>query len=1067
MRYRDVPAKLDLPTLEHRILKHWQDNASFEKLVEKNRGKPPWSFLDGPITANNPMGVHHAWGRSYKDMFCRYHAMLGHELRYQNGFDCQGLWVEVEVEKELGFKSKRDIETYGIAEFVEKCKERARRFAAIQTQQSQRLGYWMDWSDSYYTMSDENNYTIWAFLKKCHERGWMYKGTDVMPWCGRCGTGLSQHEIATEGYREITHLSPYVKFKLKDRPGESLIAWTTTPWTLTSNVAAAVHPDKTYLKVKQGSEIHYVIAAREPILKEKGAYEIVDRVPGSSLVGLDYESPFRELPAQAGIVHKVVGWTEVLETDGTGVVHIAPGCGKEDFQLGKERGLAVVAPLDELGNFLPNFGQFTGKAAGSVAEEVVAFLKANGVLYKQEHYKHSYPVCWRCSSEVVFRLVDEWFIDMGDKLDKPDDEVTPEEKAQNLRYQIIDSAKQAKWIPGYGLDRELDWLHNMEDWMISKKRYWGLALPIFVCECGTFDVIGGKEELKSRAVSGWEELEGHSPHRPYIDQVKVACKACGKPASRVKDVGNPWLDAGIVGFSTLKWSTDKEYWEKWFPADLVTESFPGQFRNWFYSILAMGTVMAGRSPFKTLFGYALMKAQDGREMHKSWGNAIEFNEAADKAGVDAMRWLYASHIPDQNLLFGYPAIDEARKKLLTLWNVYSFFITYANVDNFDPAEAQVPLAERNVLDRWILGSLQKLVANARESYGDYHVHTLMRQVERFVDELSTWYVRRSRRRFWKSEAGSDKLAAYQTLHEVLVTLTEILAPILPFVTEDMYQNLVRSGNPQAEESVHHRSFPVAKLDMVDEALNKRMALILEIVERGRNAREEVRIKVRQPLQTLVIKLPEGTTPAELAELEPMIVEELNIKSIEYRDDVSSLLELGVQANGSKIGPRFGKDAQKVFGALKKLTAKDLVDYREGNSLDLTIDGKTVTLAADEVQVRKAAVKGWTLGISGKVVVLISTEVTTELKYEGFVREAIRAIQDLRKSKQLHVADRIHLRLDTTPVLRAAIEANAELLKRETLAAEITFGDAGEGATVVKMDDETLKLDLSVAPGASS
>ncbi|MBK8253313.1 MAG: isoleucine--tRNA ligase [Polyangiaceae bacterium] len=1060
MRYREVPAKLDLPALEQRTLKFWEEERSFEKLREKNRGKPPWSFLDGPITANNPMGVHHAWGRSYKDMFNRYNAMLGRELRYQNGFDCQGLWVEVEVEKELKFKSKRDIEQFGIAEFVEKCKERARRFAAVQTQQSIRLGYWMDWSNSYYTMSDENNYTIWAFLKKCHERGWVYKGTDVMPWCGRCGTGLSQHEIATEGYREITHLSPYVRFRLKDRPGESLLAWTTTPWTLTSNVAAAVHPDKTYLKVKQGNEIVYVMEAREQILKEKGAYEIIDRIKGAALEGLTYESPFADLPAQKDVVHKVVAWTEVLESDGTGVVHIAPGCGKEDFQLGKERGLAVVAPLDELGQFLPGFGPFTGRAAGEVAQDVVAMLKERGMLYKREDYKHSYPVCWRCSSEVVFRLVDEWFISMGEKLDKPDDEVTPEEKAQNLRYQIIDSAKQARWIPGYGLDRELDWLHNMEHWMISKKRYWGLALPIFICEgCGQFDVVGGREELKERAVAGWAEFEGNSPHRPWIDGVKIKCSKCNGIANRIKDVGNPWLDAGIVGFSTMNYSTDRDYWAKWFPAELVTESFPGQFRNWFYSILAMSTVLAGRAPFKTLFGYALMKAEDGREMHKSWGNAIEFNEAANKEGVDAMRWLYASHIPDQNLLFGYKSIAEARKKLITLWNVYSFFVTYANVDNFDPSSAPVPLSERNVLDRWILGSLQRLVAAAHDGYQNYHVHTFMRHTDRFLEDLSNWYVRRSRRRFWKSEAGSDKTAAYQTLYEVLVTLCEILAPVLPFVTEEMYQNLVRNAVPGSEESVHHRAFPTAKGDYIDEALAKRMDILLEVVERGRQAREEAKIKIRQPLQTLVIKLPEGTSPKDLADLEPQIFEELNVKAIEYRDDVATLLELGVSANSKKIGPRFGKDAQKVFAALKKLTAGDLSHYREGSPLDLTIDTGTVTLGPDEVNVRKAAVKGWSLGDSPKVQVLISTEVTTELKYEGLVREAIRAIQDLRKTSGLHVADRITLTLDSTPVLRAAIEANMDMLKRETLALQVVFGNAGEKPLFVEMDEENVKISL--------
>ncbi|MBI4863117.1 MAG: isoleucine--tRNA ligase [Candidatus Riflebacteria bacterium] len=1060
-RYQEVPSKVDFPSLEHRILDFWKEQRCFETLRERNRGKPRWSFLDGPITANNPMGVHHAWGRFYKDAFCRFNAMLGRELRYQNGFDCQGLWVEVEVEKELGFKTKRDIEEFGIAAFVAKCKDRVRHFAGVQTQQSIRLGYWMDWDDSYYTMSDENNYTIWAFLKKCHQNGWIYKGTDVMPWCGRCGTGLSQHEIATEGYRELTHVSPYLRLPISDRKDEYLLVWTTTPWTLTSNVACAVHPEHTYLKVRQGDAVYYLIQSRESILKEKGPYQVLEKIPGSQLVGWTYTGPFDELEVQAGTVHRVIPWTEVTEKEGTGIVHIAPGCGKEDFELSKIHGLSVIAPLDELGMFGPRYGSLAGKEAGAVAQEVLDLLKAKGLLYKRENYSHSYPVCWRCSRELVFRLVDEWYIRMGEQLDKPLDQITPEEKRQNLRYQIIDVIKEARWIPSYGHDRELDWLRNMHDWMISKKRYWGLALPIFLCEaCGTFDVIGGREELKARAVAGWDQVEGQSPHRPWVDAIRIACPGCGESAARIKDVGNPWLDAGIVPLSTMGWSSDREYWTRWFPADLITESFPGQFRNWFYSILAMSTVMAGRAPFKTLFGYASMKAQDGREMHKSWGNSIDFNEAAEKAGVDPMRWLFATHIPEQNLCFGYAAIDEARRRFLTLWNVYSFFVTYARVDGFDPGRPRIPVAQRSVLDRWILGSLQKLIDEARRGYGEYQLHVFMRHLERFIDGLSTWYVRRSRRRFWKSEDDQDKLAAYQTLHEVLVTVVEILAPVTPFVTEEMYQNLVRSWDDQAPVSVHHRTFPTADASLVDEALNQTMDQVLVIVELARQARQKAALKVRQPLAKMLVKLPSTITPDSIRPFEAQIKEELNIKELDYRKDLADLIFVSVKLEAQKAGPRLGKVMQKALAAFKTLSGDEVVARIARGPLHLEVGGAPLAILPEEVTVERKGAPGYALAESGELVVLISTEVTEALKQEGLVRDLIRHVQELRKESRLDVADRIELTLEAGQATTGAVRANLEMLRKETLATQVSFRPPDlPHRTEVKLDDETVAVSL--------
>ncbi len=505
--FKPVPTKVDFTAMERDRLRWWEEQDMIGKYLRHNAASlKKWSFIDGPITANNPMGVHHAWGRTYKDLYQRLKTMQGYHQRYQNGFDCQGLWIEVEVERERGFRSKRDIEDFGIARFVEECKARVRKFAAVQTEQSIRLGYWMDWENSYYTFSDENNYTIWLALKRCHENGWIYKGHDVMPWCPRCATGLSQHEIVTEGYREITHPSVYLRLPLRGRPDEYLLVWTTTPWTLSANVAAAVHPDLTYVRVRQGGDVYYLSRATVETSLQ-GEYEVLGELRGKDMVGWTYHGPFDELPKQEGVEHRVVPWEEVSETEGTGIVHIAPGCGKEDFELSKQFDLAVIAPLDENGVFLEGYGWLSGRPVGEVAQPVFDDLKRKGMLYRVQDYTHRYPVCWRCDSELVFRLVDEWFISMD-----------------RLRDRIAAVTEKIRWIPEFGLARELDWLQNMEDWMISKKRYYGLALPIYECgNCGNFEVIGSEVELRQRAVEGWDEFAGHSPHKPWIDAVKIIC----------------------------------------------------------------------------------------------------------------------------------------------------------------------------------------------------------------------------------------------------------------------------------------------------------------------------------------------------------------------------------------------------------------------------------------------------------------------------------------------------------------------------------------------------------------
>jgi len=1092
---KSVPSSVDFVAQEHQVLDFWRETDAFRKLVQLRKDGPTWSFIDGPITANNPMGVHHGWGRTYKDVFPRFWAMRGFCARYQNGFDCQGLWVEVEVEKEEGFGSKQDIEEYGIARFVRKCKERVLRYAAVQTEQSIRLGYWMDWNDpdflrdlaarlardpaetitvegpegpvtdtvenivgrlglpelggSYFTFSNENNYMIWTMLKRCWERGWLYKGRDVMPWCPRCATGISQHEIVTEGYREMTHPSVTLRFPLRQRPGESLLVWTTTPWTLTSNVAAAVGPELTYVKVRQGDEVFYL--SKGALSTLDGKYEVLEEMAGAALEGWPYDGPFDELEAQrvAGgpEAHRVILWDEVGETEGSGIVHIAPGCGAEDFALGKEHDLPVIAPLDEEGTFLAGFGFLSGTSVGESAERVFENLREKGVLYKVEDYTHRYPVCWRCSTELVFRLVDEWFISM-----------------EELRHDMIEVTKQIRWIPSFGLDRELDWLRNMHDWMISKKRYWGLALPIWECkECGHFTVIGDEHELEERAVAGWDEFEGHTPHKPWIDAVRIECPECGAQVSRVPDVGNPWLDAGIVSFSTLQYRTNPEYWQRWYPADWISESFPGQFRNWFYSLLAMATVLENSPPFRTCFSYATLLAEDGREMHKSWGNAIEFNEAADRMGVDVMRWLYCAHKPENNLLFGYNRADEVRRQfLIPLWNVYSFFVTYANIDGWTPAPSTQDPASGNQLDRWILARLNKVVDQVTDRLENYDSYGATLAVEPFLDDLTNWYVRRSRRRFWKSEQDADKNAAYDTLYHVMTTLCRLLAPITPFVTEVMYQNLVRSVDADAPESVHHTDWPQADPAASDEALLERMALARQVVALGHSARNGQNIKLRQPLGRALVHLQaDGVELNE--ELMSLVRDELNVKQVDFVDDASDLVSYRLLPDNKVLGPRFGKRFPALRAALAALDPLAAVKRLQAKlALLLEVEGEQVELAPDEVLVQEEPREGLAVASERDVTVAVDIVLTSELVNEGLAREVVRRVQSLRKEADFNLDDRIRTTYQAEGELAEAIEAWREFIAAETLSVELAIGAPAEGAFVGEdqVGGRTLKLGIS-------
>ncbi|MEM5835016.1 MAG: isoleucine--tRNA ligase [Candidatus Aenigmatarchaeota archaeon] len=814
--------------IEKRILEFWEKEKIFEKLRERNRGNKRFSFLDGPITANNPMGVHHAWGRTLKDLFQRFYAMLGYDERYQNGFDCHGLWVEVEVEKELGFKSKKDIERFGIENFIEKCKERVLKFSEIQTRQSIRLGQWMDWKNSYYTMSEENIEAIWYFLKLCHKNGWIYESVRVMPWCPRCGTSLSQHELL-DSYKEMVHPGVYLKFKIKGKDNEYLLVWTTTPWTLTSNIALAVNPNFFYLKIKHNNEIYYIAEKLVNKLFKENEYEILKRLNGKELIGLEYESIYPYFTEQKDVIHKVIAWDMVSEDEGTGIVHIAPGCGEEDYELGMKYNLKAISPLDEFGVFKEGFDWLTGIFYKDGNKMIIEDLKNRGILIKVEDYSHRYPVCWRCKEELVFRLVKEWFIKMNE-----------------IRPKLIEEVEKVNWHPEFGKKLMIDWLNNMKDWCISRKRYWGLPLPFYKCSCGNLEVIGSRKELEEKASSGLEKLK--ELHRPWIDEVKIKCSKCGNEIERIKEVGDCWLDAGIVAFSTLNYFSDRSYWEKWYPADMVCE-MREQIKLWFFFLLLMSVVISGKAPYKNVVIYEKILDEKGNPMHKSLGNVIWLDDAFEKIGADVMRWLYVTHDPKENLNFGFNIAREIRRKLNIFYNVNKYVKTYIEVNNFDPKKERI--YEMDKLHKWLFSKLERTKLNVENLLKDYDFYRAAKNIEDFIlNEFSRWYIHIIREKVRESYTGEDKDLILYSLYTTQLELTKMLAPFIPFFAEDTYQNFFKRF--EKFESVHLMPWPEVNKTMIDDEIEKEMEIIKEIIEVVNALKKEKNIKNRWVLDKITI-----------------------------------------------------------------------------------------------------------------------------------------------------------------------------------------------------------------------
>jgi isoleucyl-tRNA synthetase len=1007
--FQSLPAVPDHPALEREILAWWDEERIFERLREQNRGGPKFSFIDGPITANNPMGVHHAWGRALKDVFQRYKAMRGFDQRYQNGFDCQGLWVEVEVERSLGLNSKREIEEYGIDRFAERCKERVAEYVGVMTAQSRRLGQWMDWGNDYLTFADTNIEYIWHFLEAVHERGWLFMGHRSTQWCPRCGTSLSQHE-QTDSYADLTHPSLYVRLPLREREGESLVVWTTTPWTLPANVAAAVKPDAEYV-LRDGSE--WVAVALYPDAEGK-------KVRGEELVGLQYEGPFDDLPAQEGVEHSVIPWDEVALDEGTGIVHIAPGAGTADFDLGREHGLPVLVAINEEGRMYPAYGRFEGLSTDEVAEPIVQELRERGLLVEEGQITHRYPVCWRCKTPLVFRVVDDWFI-----------------SAQEIRQPMLDANATVEWTPSFYKKRMDDWLRNMGDWNISRKRYFGLPLPFYPCEsCGRLNVVGSRRELEERAVSGLEQLQ--ELHRPWIDAVRIRCEGCEAEVERVAEVGDAWLDAGIVPLSTLGWQNperiphgygtgaaaglsgadlpDHAHWEQWFPADWVSE-MREQIRLWFYAISFMSVALVGESPYRRVLTYELMRDETGREMHKSWGNSIEANEAFEAMGADVMRWLYCAQPPHQNINFGYRPANEVKRRLLTLWNSVRFFLDYARIEGFVPGEAE---GELRPLDRWLVARGEEFLSAVEREYERYWTPGVVEEFERFADDLSNWYIRRSRRRFWK---GGDAVAL-QTLWNALLLAVRVVAPAMPFLADHLWRALRAE---EAPESVFLAGWPEHVQD-VDAAARAGIDEVRLVVELGRQARSQAGIKHRQPLRRLVV---DGTERA--AQYADEAREELRVKEVQFGPVDAT--ELRVKPNLPVLGPKLGKELGAVRTALEAGEFERLEDGR--------FRAAGHELAGDEVLVEQRGKEGWAVASENGVTVALDTRLDAELELEGRVLELIHRLNTMRKEAGLALTDRIVV---TLPEAEAELLQHEDWIKDETLAVRIeTDGGSAEPA----------------------
>ena len=1034
------PAMPNLTENEKEILKFWEDNKIFSKVKAKNKktGKY-YAFLDGPITANNEMKLHHCWNRSLKDIMLRYKALQGFDAHYQNGFDAQGLWVEVGVEKTLGLKDKHDILTYGMDKFTEACIERVNHFAGIISEQSQRLGQWMDWDDSYFTNSDTNITSIWYFLKKCFENGWLVEKYRPMPWCSHCGTSLSEHELA-DSYQDMEHTAVFFKLPIFEKDWDMLV-WTTTPWTLSSNVAIAVNPNLTYCVCVVKSSNRKLVVGKNAIKVLKDDLISVEKeVLGKDLANLSYQTCFEELKQQ-NFVHKIVEWDEVDAEEGSGAVHIAPGCGAEDFELGQKLGLPNVCPVDESGIFYDDFGFFAGKDANDVADLVFEELKSRGKLYYTHKYKHRYPICWRCKKPLIFRLTKEWYI-----------------KADEIRQKLIDAVETVEWQPSFMKKRMLDWLCNMGDWNISRKRFYGLPLPFYRCEkCGKLTVVGSLDELKK--LSSEKEVDSLPHlHRPYIDKIEITCPCCGEKVKRVSEVGDCWLDAGITPFSTKKYFTDREFFKKNFPAECVIE-MKEQIRLWFYSLLFMSVTLTGKAPYKKVIGFAMLVAEDGSKFSKSGPNNISFNDLVEKSGADVIRYIFASNNMLNDTRFGFSIIDEVKRKLLGLWNAYVFFNTYALIDKPNLENFKPNFETFDITDRWLWEQCNVFVENSIINYDNNNYYLVVKDFENFIDNLTNWYIRINRRRFWKSDDEDDKINAYFSLYNALKTVCRVMSPILPFITEHIWQNMVREIEKLESESIFISFFPTPSQTRF-KGLDEQTQSVREIIAIAQRLRNENQIKVKQPLKTMFLNVKQDVKEAAQT-FEQIIKDELNIKEIVFENDNNKFNNSYLSVNFKNAGAVLKGEVQKLKNLLLDSSESEMEKYVSGFKEGKVDVSEFKNLDSSLFNLCYKAKEEYVIATENEKTIVLDITIDENLMLEGLARELIRAIQVLRKQANFKVEERISVSLlNPTENLKKVIEIYEKRIKQEVLAKQIVEKiDCPSIEEKVEISDESLTVQL--------
>ena len=1052
-RFSEVSARVDFPALDARILSFWKDKRIFEKSLEGRDDAPVFVFYEGPPTANGRPGAHHVISRIFKDLFPRYKTMRGYRVPRKAGWDTHGLPVELEVERRLGIDGKQQIEDYGVAEFNKLCRESVVSYLGEWDRFTERIGFWVDLGDAYYTFTNEYIESVWWLLRQIWDKGLLYQGHKVVPYCPRCGTAISSHEVV-QGYKDVTEDSVYVRFPLRAEAAAqlgapagapvSLAVWTTTPWTLISNVAAAVHPDVTYALVESRGE--RFVLARELVAKVLGGKAVVEReFAGAELIGLDYERPFGFMEPDKR-AHFVIGADYVTTTDGTGIVHIAPAFGEEDMRVGLENDLPVVNAVDTEGRFIAEVTPWAGVFVKDADPAVIADLKQRGLLLGVEPYEHSYPFCWRCDTALLYYAKETWYI-----------------KTTAMKDELIQANEDVVWHPEHiKHGRFGEWLAGNVDWALSRDRYWGTPLPVWRCEEGHTHCVGSIAELREMAaVPLADDLE---LHRPYVDDVVLTCPRCGGEMRRAPEVIDAWFDSGSMPFAQWHYPFEHEdAFAERFPADFIAEAID-QTRGWFYSLLAISTLVTGRSSYKRVLCLGHILDADGQKMSKSKGNVVQPDDILDHQGADAFRWfMFASQNPWSPRRFSADMVDEVvRKFLLTVWNTYSFFTVYANIDRFDPTVEDVPLAERPLLDRWLIGELNTLVQTVTDGLEQYDATSTCRAIQQFVDDLSNWYVRRSRRRFWKSESDADKLAAYRTLYEALVTVVKLLAPFTPFIAEELYQNLVRSVDAEAPESVHLCAWPVADEEAIDAGVSFDMAAARRVVELGRAARNAAAVKTRQPLAEVVVALPEAEARAVEA-LRDVVLDELNVKDLRVVADEGELVAYTVKPNLKVLGPRLGKQIGALQTALKAADADALVaELKASGAVTIGLAEGELRLVAEELLVETGSPEGYQVESDAGRTVALATHVDDALRQEGVARELVHAVQLARKNADLCIEDTISLVLAVPDELRPLVEHYAATIKAETLASELVLGeDGGEHRETARVEGHDVGVGLTV------